>query len=481
VSGRPSPLPTARRCATPPLSVFLSYSHRDRLYRDRLKVALAQLRRDGLITEWDDQMISAGDEWDESIQHALASAELVLLLISPDFIASNYSYDNELAKALARDERGDVRIIPIIVRPADWHSAPFAHLQALPTGARAVTEWSNRDRAWADIAAGIRRVVSEAPMPSATEDEDDELDTADGTDAEDDADARAAATLSPEDRRGDADDDDADARAAATLSPEERRDRIVRLLPQAPGNTVDDLPKGLLALLVEPGDIRLLEDSLVADAPYMVAANAIQAIGLRADWEWTDPVVKSATSVERLMAYYGLAPDLRLRIHVIDALFKFDATEIPFDFLVERLAQDVVPIKAEVLGSLQFFVQKPYLRDLMDSQVLPLLHEFCTWPLRDSMYTSTFFGEQDFRYWVFRCLGGIGNAQSAPVIERYLEVNDWPLATLAEAVNAHWDITGSTRYIDVLRRAEAEGELGNTEHALAEMRQALGETEPASD
>jgi hypothetical protein len=117
----------------------------------------------------------------------------------------------------------------------------------------------------------------------------------------------------------------------------------------------------------------------------------------------------------------------------------------------------------------------------MHHQVLPLLHQFCTWPMRDSMYTNTFFGEQDFRYWVFRCLGGIGNAESAPVIESYLEANDWPVATLAEAANAHWDITGTTRYIDVLRRAEAEGELGNTEHALAEMRQSLGEAEPASD
>lgn len=414
-------------------------------------------------------MISAGDEWDESIQHALASAQLVLLLVSPDFIASNYSYDNELAKALARDERGDVRIIPIIVRPADWHSAPFAHLQALPTGARAVTEWSNRDRAWADIAAGIRRVVSEAPTPSPTEDEDQDEDEGDELDTADDTDAGAD------------DEDAAEARAAAMLSPEERRDRIVRLLPQAPGNTIDDLPKGFLALLLEPGDIRLLEDRLVADAPYMVAANAVQAIGMKADWEWTDRVVKSATSVERLVAYYAVAPDLRLRIHVIDALYKFDATEIPFDFLVERLAQDPVPVKAEVLSNLQFFVDKPYLRDLMHRQVVPLLHDFCTWPLRDSMYTAPMFGEQDFRYWVFRCLGGIGDAGSVPVIERYLEVNDWPLETLAEAANAHWDLTGSTQYIEVLRRAEVEGALGNTEHALAEMRRALGEAEPASD
>ena len=183
MSGSVVAAPMVRRCTTSPLSVFLSYSHRDRQYRDRLKVALAQLRRDGLITEWDDQMISAGDEWDESIQHALASADLVLLLVSPDFIASNYSYDNELAKALARHERGDVRIIPIILRPADWHSAPFAHLQALPTGARAVTEWSNRDRAWADIAAGIRRVASEATVPSAPEDEANGVGAADGTDA----------------------------------------------------------------------------------------------------------------------------------------------------------------------------------------------------------------------------------------------------------------------------------------------------------
>ena len=91
------------------------------------------------------------------------------------------------------------------------------------------------------------------------------------------------------------------------------------------------------------------------------------------------------------------------------------------------------------------------------------------------MYSDEWQSEEDFRYWVFRCLGRIGNADSAPVIEEYLETHKWPIETLAEAANAHWDITGSTRFLPILRRAEAEEALGNTEHALREMERKLQE------
>ncbi len=89
----------------------------------------------------------------------------MLLLVSPAFIASDYIWDKEMARAMERHEAGEARVIPIIVRPADWHEAPFGKLQALPRDARPVTSWGNRDEAWLDVAKGIRTVVRELTGP----------------------------------------------------------------------------------------------------------------------------------------------------------------------------------------------------------------------------------------------------------------------------------------------------------------------------
>ncbi len=263
--------------------------------------------------------------------------------------------------------------------------------------------------------------------------------------------------------------------AGPALSPEERRARIRYLLQQAPGDSFDGLPEGLLDTLTDKGQLPLLEEKLTPEAPYVEAANAIKAIGQLADWEWDHRSVKSAGSIAKLTEFYEQTDDRSLRGLIIDALFKFEAPEIPFEFILDRLAKDHVQLKAAILAPLQFYVNKPYIADLVNARLLPLLHEFCTYPLRDSIYSDEWHTEEDFRFWVFRCLGGIGNADSAPIIEEYLETHNWPLGTLAEAANAYWDITGSPRYIGILRRAETEGQLGNTEHALREMEKHLQE------
>jgi uncharacterized membrane protein HdeD (DUF308 family) len=144
-----------------PVRLFFSYSHRDERYLDRLKTHLVGLSRQGLIEEWHDRKIAPGQEWDKAIDENLQASEIVLLLVTPDFMRSEYVSEKEIKKAIEKHERGEARVIPIIVRPADWHWAPFGQLQALPKDAKPITEWSNRDRAWLDVIRGIRKAVEE--------------------------------------------------------------------------------------------------------------------------------------------------------------------------------------------------------------------------------------------------------------------------------------------------------------------------------
>ncbi|MGK3969538.1 AAA family ATPase [Sorangium sp. So ce118] len=142
-----------------PLRLFFSYSHMDEALRDELETHLALLKREGLLQSWHDRRVGAGDAWAGEIDKNLNEAEVILLLVSADFLASDYCFDNEMTRALARHDAGQACVIPVILRKTDWHSAPFAKLQALPKDARPITLWQDRDEAWHDVALGIRRAI----------------------------------------------------------------------------------------------------------------------------------------------------------------------------------------------------------------------------------------------------------------------------------------------------------------------------------
>ncbi|MFN7994073.1 MAG: toll/interleukin-1 receptor domain-containing protein [Bryobacteraceae bacterium] len=149
--------------------VFFSYAHKDSELRDELERHLSILKRSGIIQGWHDREISAGTEWAGQIHEHLERANVILLLISADFLASDYCYDLEMKTALARHESGDAIVIPVILRPVDWSGAPFAKLQCLPSRAVPVTSWANRDEAFRDVAEGIRRAILKAGRPPGTE------------------------------------------------------------------------------------------------------------------------------------------------------------------------------------------------------------------------------------------------------------------------------------------------------------------------
>ncbi|MET0622972.1 MAG: tetratricopeptide repeat protein [Pyrinomonadaceae bacterium] len=144
-----------------PLELFYSYSHKDKALRDELETHLAMLKNEGVIRGWHDRQIMAGQEWDGKIDEHLNSADIILLLASPDFLASEYCFDIEVARAMERHESREARVIPIILRPCEWQRAPFSKLQSLPIGLVPITRWPDRDEAFLNVTQGIRRVVED--------------------------------------------------------------------------------------------------------------------------------------------------------------------------------------------------------------------------------------------------------------------------------------------------------------------------------
>ncbi|MGG6269687.1 SAVED domain-containing protein [Leptolyngbya sp. AN03gr2] len=143
------------------ISIFFSYSHSDEPLRDELAKHLRLLERQGMIASWHDREITAGQEWASAIDHHLETAQIILLLVSVNFLASDYCYDLEMKRALERHETGSTRVIPIILKPVDWELAPFRKLQALPKEGKPITKWENQDEAFASIAKALRGVVEE--------------------------------------------------------------------------------------------------------------------------------------------------------------------------------------------------------------------------------------------------------------------------------------------------------------------------------
>jgi hypothetical protein len=144
-------------------SLFFSYSHKEETVRDELEVHLAMLKRQGVIDAWHDRRIAAGDEWDHVIKENLETADIILLLVSPYFLASGYCYDIEVKRALERHEEGSARVIPVIVDPCDWKNAPFAKLATLPKDGKPISKHPNQHDAFLEIVQAIRSVAGQQP------------------------------------------------------------------------------------------------------------------------------------------------------------------------------------------------------------------------------------------------------------------------------------------------------------------------------
>ncbi|MBU4447604.1 MAG: toll/interleukin-1 receptor domain-containing protein, partial [Proteobacteria bacterium] len=146
------------------VTVFFSYSHRDEDMRNELEIHLSALKRQGVIKTWHDRRIGAGKDLDNEIDSNLEDADIILLLISPYFIASDYCYDVEMKRAMERHKVGQARVIPVILDPCDWQQTPFGKLRATPTDGRPVSKFPNRHDAFLSITKDIRAAAEKINM-----------------------------------------------------------------------------------------------------------------------------------------------------------------------------------------------------------------------------------------------------------------------------------------------------------------------------
>ncbi len=140
-------------------NVFMSYSHKDEELRQEIEKHLAGLHRQGAISSWHDRRIGPGEEIHSQICAQLDAADIILLLVSADFLASDYCYDREMMRAMERHEEGSARVIPVILRPCDWHALPFGHLNAVPTDGKPVTKHATLDDGFLDVARAVRHAA----------------------------------------------------------------------------------------------------------------------------------------------------------------------------------------------------------------------------------------------------------------------------------------------------------------------------------
>jgi hypothetical protein len=152
-----SPAPAPR-----PVRVFVAYAHEDVAHRDRLVKIMVPWERQGTVKVWADHKLVGGDVWDKKIKEALEEADLILILMSVDAIASEYIRGVELRRAMERHDQGTARVIPLIVRICAWKEETWlGQVQAIPRGGTPIAEHASPDRAWDEVREQLRDVIDE--------------------------------------------------------------------------------------------------------------------------------------------------------------------------------------------------------------------------------------------------------------------------------------------------------------------------------
>ncbi len=142
-----------------PVEVFISYSRADEQLKDELCLHLASLTQQGKIKLRHDRIVGTGSNWNEETQSRLALAEVIFLLVTPQYISSDYCFDEEMQRAMERHERENTLVIPIIMQPCGWQTTPFSVLQALPKNGKPVSAWLDREEAWRYIISEVQKLI----------------------------------------------------------------------------------------------------------------------------------------------------------------------------------------------------------------------------------------------------------------------------------------------------------------------------------
>lgn len=148
-------------------TLVFSYSHADEALRNELEKHLSPLKRMGKITTWHDRCIIPGQEFENQIDLYFSQADIILLLISSDFIASDYCYQVEMTNALERHNRGEAVVIPVILRECAWHQLPFGRIMAATIDGKPITKFASHDDGYFQVAGAVSRAIAnlEAKKP----------------------------------------------------------------------------------------------------------------------------------------------------------------------------------------------------------------------------------------------------------------------------------------------------------------------------
>lgn len=149
--------------------VFISYSHRDKRFLDQLQVFLKPMERSGTINRWDDTKLEAGQKWRDEIKKALDSAKVAVLLISANFLASDFISDDELPPLLKAAEEGGAIVLPVLISPCDLPDS-LSQFQAVNDPQRTLVDMKkgDRDRIWVKVVNAIESAFADSPEPPET-------------------------------------------------------------------------------------------------------------------------------------------------------------------------------------------------------------------------------------------------------------------------------------------------------------------------
>lgn len=142
------------------IKVFLSYSHEDEKMKEELDKHLIMLKRNNKIDSWNDRCLIAGQKLEKEILEQLESSDVIVLLVSTDFLASDYCYEKEMKIALEKNERGEAIVIPVILRTCDWLSSPLKDLLAVPTDGKPINKWEDKDEAYFSVKQHIEKAIN---------------------------------------------------------------------------------------------------------------------------------------------------------------------------------------------------------------------------------------------------------------------------------------------------------------------------------
>lgn len=140
------------------LKAFISYSHADEAKKDELIKFMRMLQRNGILENWNDRELLAGDKLDAEIQKNLDDADITILLVSQDFIASYYCYEIELQRALEMENKDGKRVVAIILDHCTWKQTPIKDYVLLPQDATPITEYQNQNKAWLEISEELEEI-----------------------------------------------------------------------------------------------------------------------------------------------------------------------------------------------------------------------------------------------------------------------------------------------------------------------------------